>query len=87
VLRTSDVRSFVDHVLGPVRSASELCRAVASLTVLTRRPGLSPIGQVLSLNDDGLDLHPAQWITTWYKGRCLPRTGRSPSTGPPSFRR
>jgi len=54
--------------LGPAASASDLCRAYASLATLTRRPGLSPIGQVLSLNDDGLDLDPAQWKTTWYKG-------------------
>lgn len=49
-------------------SASYLCRAYASLADLTRRPGLSPIGQVLSHNDAGLDLDPAQWKTTWYKG-------------------
>ena len=54
--------------LGPAASAGDICRAYASLATLTRRPGLSPIGQVLSLNDDGLDLDPAQWRTTWYKG-------------------
>jgi beta-lactamase class A len=54
--------------LGWFASASDICRAYASLTALTRRPGLAPIGQVLSLNDDILELDPAQWETTWRKG-------------------
>ena len=69
-------------------SASDICRAYASLAALARRPGLSPIGQVISLNDDGLQLDPAQWKTTWFKGGSEPgvltlaylattRTGRS----------
>jgi hypothetical protein len=33
--------------LGWFASASDICRAYASLTALTRRPGLAPIGQVL----------------------------------------
>jgi len=53
-------------------SASDICRAYASLAVLTRRPGLSPIGQLLSLNDAGLQLDPAQWQTTWFKGGSEP---------------
>ena len=53
-------------------SASDLCRAYASLAALDRRPGLSPIGQVLSVNDDGLQLDPAQWKTTWFKGGSEP---------------
>jgi beta-lactamase class A len=53
-------------------SASDLCRAYASLAALARRPGLSPIGQVLSLNDDGLALDPAQWQATWFKGGSEP---------------
>jgi beta-lactamase class A len=53
-------------------SASDLCRAYASLAALARRPGLSPIGQVLSLNDEGLALDPAQWKTTWFKGGSEP---------------
>jgi hypothetical protein len=48
-------------------SASDICRAYASLADLSRRPGLAPIGQVLSLNDDILELDPAQWQTTWRK--------------------
>ena len=69
-------------------SATDLCRAYASLAALARRPGLSPIGQVLSLNDDSLALDPARWQTTWFKGGSEPgvltmaylattRTGRS----------
>jgi hypothetical protein len=53
-------------------SASDLCRAYVSLAALDRRPGLSPIGQVLSVNDDGLQLDPAQWKTTWFKGGSEP---------------
>jgi beta-lactamase class A len=53
-------------------SASDICRAYTSLAALARRPGLSPIGQVLSLNDDGLQLDPAQWKATWFKGGSEP---------------
>ena len=53
-------------------SASDLCRAYTALAALAGRPGLSPIGQVLSLNDDGLALDPAQWKTTWFKGGSEP---------------
>jgi beta-lactamase class A len=53
-------------------SASDICRAYASLAVLARRPGLFPVGQVLSLNDDSLALDPAQWKTTWFKGGSEP---------------
>jgi beta-lactamase class A len=53
-------------------SADDICRAYISLAALARRPGLSPIGQVLSLNDGGLQLDPAQWKTTWFKGGSEP---------------
>jgi hypothetical protein len=53
-------------------SASDICRAYAALASLARRPGLSPIGQVLSLNDDGLQLDPTQWKATWFKGGSEP---------------
>ena len=39
---------------------------------MARRPGLAPIGRVLSLNDDGLQLDPARWQTTWFKGGSEP---------------
>ncbi len=41
-------------------SATDLCRAYASLAALDRQPGLSPIGQALAVNDDGLQLDPAR---------------------------
>jgi beta-lactamase class A len=53
-------------------SASDLCRVYASLAALARRPGLAPIGQVPSLNDDGLQLDPVQWKATWFKGGSEP---------------
>jgi hypothetical protein len=58
--------------LGWFASASDICRAYASLAALVHRPGLSPIGQVLSINDDILDLDLAQWKTTWRKGGVGP---------------
>jgi len=53
-------------------SASDICRVYTSLAALARRPGLSPIGSVLSLNDGGLRLDPAQWKMTWFKGGSEP---------------
>ncbi len=53
-------------------SASDLCRVYASLATQARQPELAPIGRVLSLNDDGLQLDPAQWETTWFKGGSEP---------------
>ncbi len=53
-------------------SANDICRAYTSLAAIARRLGLSPIGQVLSLNDGGLQLNPAQWKTTWFKGGSEP---------------
>ena len=53
-------------------SASDICRAYTSLAALARLPGLSPIGQVLSLSDGGLGLDPAQWKATWFKGGSEP---------------
>jgi beta-lactamase class A len=53
-------------------SASDICRAYAALAALARQPGLSPVGQVLSVNDDGLQLDPARWKTAWFKGGSEP---------------
>jgi Beta-lactamase enzyme family len=72
-VRALSTRSDMDG-LGWFASASDICRAYASLTTLTRRPAQSPIGQVLSLNDDILELDPAQWETTWRKGGVGPGT-------------
>jgi beta-lactamase class A len=53
-------------------SAEDICRAYTALAALASRPGLAPIGQVLSINDGGLGLDPAQWKTTWFKGGSEP---------------
>jgi beta-lactamase class A len=53
-------------------SADDICRVYTSLAALARHPGLAPIGQVLSLNGGGLQLSPAQWKTTWFKGGSEP---------------
>jgi beta-lactamase class A len=53
-------------------SPGDLCRAYADLATLARQPGLAPIGQLLSVNDDGLGLDPARWRTTWFKGGSEP---------------
>ena len=54
-------------------SADDMCHVYASLAALARRPGLSPVADVLQINDGGLGLNPAQWKTTWFKGGI--RTG------------
>jgi len=66
-------------------SASDICRAYTSLAALARRPGLSPIGQVLSLNDGGLQLDPAQWKATWFKGGSEPGVLTWPTWPPPGL--
>jgi beta-lactamase class A len=53
-------------------SADDICRAYAALARLAARPGLSPLGQMLAVNDNGLQLDPAQWKTTWFKGGSEP---------------
>src|SRR4029453_18389800 len=73
-MRTLSTRSTMGGVggVGWFASAGDICRAYAALAALSRRPGLSPIGQVLSLNDDLLGLDPAVWTTTWRKGGVGP---------------
>jgi hypothetical protein len=58
--------------MGYFASASDICRVYVSLADLARRPDLSPVGQALSFNDAGLELDPAQWKTTWFKGGVGP---------------
>jgi hypothetical protein len=53
-------------------SADDLCRVYASLSALSRRPGLRAIAGALALNDGGLDLDPGRWSTTWLKGGSEP---------------
>jgi hypothetical protein len=69
-----DLKALGTHHTAPgwVASATDVCRAYTSLAALTRQPGLSPVGQMLSLNDQGLELDPTQWRTTWFKGGTAP---------------
>jgi len=53
-------------------SATDICHVYASLAAHARRPGLSPVGGVLEINDGGLGLDPALWQTTWFKGGSEP---------------
>jgi len=49
-------------------SPDDICRAFAGLQQLAARPALAPLGPVLSANNGGIGLDPAQWPTVWYKG-------------------
>jgi beta-lactamase class A len=53
-------------------SPDDLCRAFAGLRQLAAQPALAPLGDILSANDGGLGLDPAQWPTVWYKGGSEP---------------
>jgi hypothetical protein len=53
-------------------SADDMCRALSGLVKLQAEPGLSPIGSVLSVNNGGVGLSPAQWPTVWFKGGSEP---------------
>ena len=35
-------------------------------------PRLAPLGSILSANDGGIGLDPAQWPTVWFKGGSEP---------------
>ena len=49
-------------------SPDDICRAFAGLQQLAAQPRLAPLGSVLSANDGGVGLDPAQWPTVWFKG-------------------
>jgi hypothetical protein len=53
-------------------SPSELCRAFVGLQRLSVRPGLAPIGSILSTNSGGINLDRTQWPTIWFKGGSEP---------------
>ena len=53
-------------------SPDDICRAFAGLQQLAARPGLAPLGSILSANDGGIGLDPAQWPTVWFKGGSEP---------------
>jgi hypothetical protein len=50
-------------------SPDDICRAFAGLQQLAAQPRLAPLGSILSANNGGIELDPAQWPTVWYKGR------------------
>ena len=53
-------------------SADDICRAFAGLQQLAAQPRLTALGSVLSANDGGIGLDPAQWPTVWFKGGSEP---------------
>jgi hypothetical protein len=53
-------------------SPDDLCRAFAGLRQLAAQPRLAPLGSILSANDGGFGLDPAQWPTVWFKGGSEP---------------
>jgi Beta-lactamase enzyme family/ORF 12 gene product N-terminal len=53
-------------------SPADICRVYASLAALARQPGLRPLSAILSLNQGGLSLDPAQWRPAWFKGGSEP---------------
>jgi hypothetical protein len=53
-------------------SPDDICRAFAGLQKLAAQPRLAPLGPVLSANDGGIGLDPAQWPTVWFKGGSEP---------------
>jgi beta-lactamase class A len=53
-------------------SPDDICRAFAGLQQLAAQPRLAPLGSVLSTNDGGIGLDPAQWPTVWFKGGSEP---------------
>jgi beta-lactamase class A len=53
-------------------SPDDICRAFAGLRQLAAQPRLAPLGSILSANDGGIGLDPAQWPTVWFKGGSEP---------------
>jgi len=49
-------------------SPDDICHAFAGLQQLAAQPGLAPLGPILSADNLGIGLDPAQWPTVWYKG-------------------
>jgi beta-lactamase class A len=53
-------------------SPDDICRSFAGLQQLAAQPRLAPLGPVLSANNGGVGLDPAQWPTVWFKGGSEP---------------
>jgi hypothetical protein len=48
-------------------SPDDICRAFAGLQQLAAQPALAPLGSILSADNLGIGLDPAQWPTVWFK--------------------
>jgi hypothetical protein len=53
-------------------SPDDICRAFVGLQKLSRRPKLSPIAAIFSVNTGDLGLDPSTWPTVWFKGGSEP---------------
>ena len=53
--------------IGTFASPDDICRAFAGLQQLAAQPRLAPIGPILSADNGGIGLDPAQWPTVWFK--------------------
>lgn len=53
-------------------SPADICRVYASLTALSRQPGLAPVASILEINNGSLGLGPQQWSKVWFKGGSEP---------------
>jgi hypothetical protein len=53
-------------------SPADICRVYASLAGLSRQPALAPVASILGINNGSLNLDPAQWSSTWFKGGSEP---------------
>jgi beta-lactamase class A len=53
-------------------SPDDICRAFAGLQQLAAQPALAILGSILSANNGGIGLDPAQWPTVWFKGGSEP---------------
>lgn len=63
--------NFVDDIEW-FASSDDLCRTMADLARLSRKPGLESINEIFSINN-GLPPHQAtQWDTKWFKGGSEP---------------
>lgn len=58
---------FIDEIEW-FATPDDLCRTFAGLRTLQKNPKLAPLDGMLSKEDFGLDLNPAEWPTVWYKG-------------------
>jgi hypothetical protein len=53
-------------------SPEDICHAFAGLQQLAAQPALAPLGPILSANNGGIGVDPAQWPTVWSKGGSGP---------------